>query len=114
MAMFCRALPLFADQSTSDFFFESWLAKFVINLLAFFLFSHVVGSFWYFFALHSIKHCLIDACGEFWCLKYIYCGQGNEDENVKYDRTSWSATATAACFYQAILNMESMWMLSIL
>ncbi|KAK1387795.1 hypothetical protein POM88_015973 [Heracleum sosnowskyi] len=63
LAMLCRILSMLAEHSTSIFVCESWLSKFLINLLAFFLFSHVVGSFWYYFATISVAQCLTDACG---------------------------------------------------
>ncbi|KAK1387787.1 hypothetical protein POM88_015965 [Heracleum sosnowskyi] len=44
--MFFGVLPMANGQSTSVFKYESWLAKFVMNVLGFILFSHVVGSCW--------------------------------------------------------------------
>lgn len=102
LVLLCRLLSMIADQSTSAFVYESWLSKFVVNLLAFFLFSHVVGSLWYYFALNRVGQCLVNACGEPWCLKYIICEPRNQSGNFKDDPTSWKKwknnNKATACF----------------
>ncbi|XP_063941542.1 probable cyclic nucleotide-gated ion channel 20, chloroplastic [Daucus carota subsp. sativus] len=99
LTLLCRILSLFADETSSAFFFESWSSKFVINLLSFFLFSHVVGSFWYNFALTRVAKCLYEACGEPWCLRYINCeneyGKIITDPSLKKWMNNNNATA---CF----------------
>ncbi|KAK1387788.1 Cyclic nucleotide-binding domain-containing protein [Heracleum sosnowskyi] len=61
LAMFFRVvLPTVAGQSTSGFIFDSW-----------------------------VKQCLRDACGELWCLDYIYCSHGNTNKRFEDDPTSW-------------------------
>ncbi|XP_058762218.1 probable cyclic nucleotide-gated ion channel 20, chloroplastic [Vicia villosa] len=57
-----RFLPLLIGQSPSGFIFKSAWASFIINLLFFMLFSHIVGSCWYLFALQRVDQCLIEAC----------------------------------------------------
>ncbi|XP_017225921.1 probable cyclic nucleotide-gated ion channel 20, chloroplastic [Daucus carota subsp. sativus] len=102
LAVLCRLLSLFADQATGALFFESWSSKFALNLLAFFLFSHVVGSFWYNFALDRVDKCLRKACGESWCFDYIYCEPRNLYWEVIVDATlfeKWTNNKNAtACF----------------
>ncbi|WOG83404.1 hypothetical protein DCAR_0102579 [Daucus carota subsp. sativus] len=102
MAVLCRLLSMLANQSTNALVFKSWLSKFVINLLAFFLFSHVVGSFWYYFALNRVAYCLRNACGENWCLMYVSCERRYENENFVKDSPSfknWKNNNNAtACF----------------
>ncbi|XP_058762219.1 probable cyclic nucleotide-gated ion channel 20, chloroplastic [Vicia villosa] len=57
-----RFLPLLIGQSPSGFIFKSAWANFVINLLFFMLFSHIVGSCWYLFALQRVDQCFLEAC----------------------------------------------------
>ncbi|XP_058776607.1 probable cyclic nucleotide-gated ion channel 20, chloroplastic [Vicia villosa] len=57
-----RFLPLLIGQSPSGFIFKSAWANVIINLLFFMLFSHIVGSCWYLFALQRVDQCLIEAC----------------------------------------------------
>ncbi|KAL1810662.1 hypothetical protein ACET3Z_020727 [Daucus carota] len=97
-----RILPMLAGQTASGFIFESAWANFVINLLTFVLSGHVVGSCWYLFGLQRVNQCLRNACDEHWCIKFIDCGQGNENERFRDDLVSWknwtnNATASA-CF----------------
>ncbi|WOG96814.1 hypothetical protein DCAR_0416151 [Daucus carota subsp. sativus] len=97
-----RILPMLAGQSASGFIFESAWANFVINLLTFVLSGHVVGSCWYLFGLQRVNQCLRDACVEDWCIRFIDCGRGNENETFSNDPkwTDWTTNATAgACFY---------------
>lgn len=89
MAMLSRVIPMLVGQSQSSFIRDSWSTKFVINLLGFVLFSHVVGSCWYLFALQRLNHCLRNVCRQFWCFKYIYCGQGNGNARFKDDLATW-------------------------
>ncbi|KAK1387789.1 Cyclic nucleotide-binding domain-containing protein [Heracleum sosnowskyi] len=99
LAVLRRLLSMFADQSTNGFKFESWSSKFFTNLLAFFLFSHVVGSFWYYFALNRVDRCLRNACGQPWCIKYISCVPVNENGIFRDDLTLWKNNNNAtACF----------------
>lgn len=101
LAVLCRLLSMFGDQPTTAFFFESWSSKFGINLLAFFLLSHVVGSFWYDFALNRVDQCLHKACGEPWCENFIYCkprykyGKFKNEPSLKIWKNNNNATA---CF----------------
>ncbi|XP_074335092.1 putative cyclic nucleotide-gated ion channel 20, chloroplastic isoform X1 [Apium graveolens] len=99
-----RILPLLAGQTASGFIFESAWANFVINLLTFVLSGHVVGSCWYLFGLQRVNQCLRDACLENWCIRYIDCGQGNENERFQENPvswTNWTNNANAnACFGQ--------------
>ncbi|KAK1387790.1 hypothetical protein POM88_015968 [Heracleum sosnowskyi] len=99
--MFCRVLPLLANQSTSGLNFDSWLAKFVINLVAFVLFSHVVGSCWYLFALQWVKLCLRSVCHEdpSCPLSHIYSWQGIKNEGFKDYQSweKWSNMSASAC-----------------
>ncbi|WOH16042.1 hypothetical protein DCAR_0935591 [Daucus carota subsp. sativus] len=102
LAMFFRILLMVVGQSTSSVLFESWLAKFVLNILGFVLFSHVIGSCWYLFALQRVTQCLRNACGELWCFPYIYCGDGNTKGRLEDDPTSWEKwkdnKKASACF----------------
>ncbi|KAK1387791.1 Cyclic nucleotide-binding domain-containing protein [Heracleum sosnowskyi] len=99
LAVLCRILSMLADQSASIFVCESGVSKFVINLLAFFLFSHVVGSFWYYFATIRVAQCLTEACGAHkLCRKSIPCGF----DVFNYDRPIWEKykcnNNATACF----------------
>ncbi|KAL8158189.1 hypothetical protein AgCh_002760 [Apium graveolens] len=103
MAMLSRVLPmLVGHKSKSSLIHDSWSTKFVINLLGFVLFSHVVGSCWYLFALQRLNHCLRNVCSQFWCFKYLYCGQENGNGRYKDDpalRKKWKDNTNAtACF----------------
>lgn len=102
LVLLCRLLSMFADLSTTAFVYESWSSKFFINFLAFFLFSHVVGSYWYFFALNRVSQCLVHACREPWCYVYLNCEEINRIGNVKDDLTLWKKwknnNIATACF----------------
>ncbi|KAK1387793.1 Cyclic nucleotide-binding domain-containing protein [Heracleum sosnowskyi] len=101
LTMLCRILSMLAEHSASIFVCESWLSKFLINLLAFFLFSHVVGSFWYYFATVRVAQCLIHACGadaHNICIMYISCSY----DSFKFDQPLWKKwkdnNNATACF----------------
>lgn len=100
--LICRLLSMLADLTTAAFVYNSWLSKFAVNLLAFFLFSHVVGTLWYAFASYRVVQCLDIACGELWCYKYIFCEDRNKNGNYEDDPTSWenwkNNDSAAACF----------------
>ncbi|XP_074374625.1 putative cyclic nucleotide-gated ion channel 20, chloroplastic [Apium graveolens] len=101
LIVLCRILSMLADQSASIFVCKSWLSKCVINILAFFLFSHVVGSFWYYFATIRVAQCLINACGARFhqsCLTFISCSF----DLSKYEPALWKEwkdnSNVTACF----------------
>ncbi|WOH10528.1 hypothetical protein DCAR_0729997 [Daucus carota subsp. sativus] len=101
MAMLSRVVPMLVGQSQSSFLRDSWSTKFVICLVGFVLFSHMVGSCWYLFALQRIDQCLRNVCSHFWCLKYIYCQQ-NDHGRFREDPALWKKwkdnTNATACF----------------
>ncbi|KAL1803937.1 hypothetical protein ACET3Z_019930 [Daucus carota] len=101
LAVLWRLLSFFAEPSVGAFF-ESWSSKFVANLVAFFLFSHVVGGFWYYFASNRVERCLEEACGEPWCFDYISCEPANYNPNFRINLTllsKWKNNKNAtACF----------------
>ncbi|XP_017226003.2 probable cyclic nucleotide-gated ion channel 20, chloroplastic [Daucus carota subsp. sativus] len=94
-------LSVFAEPSVGAFF-ESWSSKFVVNLVAFLLFSHVVGMFWYFFASLRVEQCLEEACGEPWCSDYISCEPADYNPDFIFNLTllsKWKNNKNAmACF----------------
>ncbi|KAK1367205.1 Cyclic nucleotide-binding domain-containing protein [Heracleum sosnowskyi] len=102
VAMYIRFVILINHEMRLGFMFQSGSARFFYNLLMSLLFSHVIGSLWYFFALQRVKRCLRNACAEISCLKYIYCGHGNENGGLKYDPASWKKwkanNNATACF----------------
>ncbi|KAK1387798.1 Cyclic nucleotide-binding domain-containing protein [Heracleum sosnowskyi] len=99
LAMLYRVLQAYRFTS---FIFQSWWALCFTNLFGFVFCSHLIGTGWYFLALQRVKQCLRNACGEFWCYKYVYCGQGNEIGRSQYDPTSWKRwednNNATACF----------------
>ncbi|XP_015966822.1 probable cyclic nucleotide-gated ion channel 20, chloroplastic isoform X2 [Arachis duranensis] len=97
----CRFLPMLI--SPTGFIFESAWANFFINLLTFMLSGHVVGSWWYLFALQRVNQCLRDACKKsdiLECNRFIDCGHEHAEKyrnkmNWKY----WmNDTNSSACF----------------
>uniref|UniRef100_A0A7N0U3S7 Cyclic nucleotide-binding domain-containing protein n=1 Tax=Kalanchoe fedtschenkoi TaxID=63787 RepID=A0A7N0U3S7_KALFE len=92
---FYRFLPLLAGQSANGFIFESAWANFVINLFAFVLAGHLVGSGWYLFGLQRVNQCLRDACHKSQlspCKHLIDCGN---NQNPDYWRNNSRANS---CF----------------
>ncbi|KAL5545154.1 hypothetical protein UlMin_008938 [Ulmus minor] len=93
-----RFLLLLAGQSPTGFIFESALGSFIIDLLAFVLSGHAVGSCWYLFGLQRVNQCLRDAChnSTLELCKFIDCGQG--DFSDQGERENWIVNENAiAC-----------------
>ncbi|WOH16043.1 hypothetical protein DCAR_0935592 [Daucus carota subsp. sativus] len=105
MAMLYRVLHAYRFTS---FIFQSWWSLCVTNLLGFVFCSHLIGTGWYFLALMRVKKCLRNACGAFWCYKYIYRGQGNDNQRFRYDPISWKRwennNNASACFGAGYFN----------
>ncbi|XP_028785789.1 probable cyclic nucleotide-gated ion channel 20, chloroplastic [Neltuma alba] len=106
----CRFLPLLIGQSPSGFIFESAWANFFINLLAYMLSGHVVGSCWYLFGLQRVNQCLRNFCHkeEFaQCMQLIDCGHGHREthqsslllnETNHFKQTWLDSPGVGSCF----------------
>uniref|UniRef100_A0A2P2JKE0 Cyclic nucleotide-gated ion channel n=1 Tax=Rhizophora mucronata TaxID=61149 RepID=A0A2P2JKE0_RHIMU len=115
-----RFLPLLVGQSPNHFIFETAWANFVINLLAYMLSAHVVGSCWYLLGLQRINQCLRDACNKSAikdCMSFIDCGHGVGETDSDQLRNIWKNNTNAqACFtsdfpygiYVQAVNLTSM------
>ncbi|KAL1803941.1 hypothetical protein DCAR_0935622 [Daucus carota subsp. sativus] len=101
LAVLCRLLSSFGELPVSAYF-DSLSTIFLFSNIAFFLFTHAVGVFWYYFALSRVEECLKKACGKPWCFDLISCEPAYEDKKLQIDLTSlnkWKNNKNAtACF----------------
>ncbi|XP_071715636.1 cyclic nucleotide-gated ion channel 1-like [Rutidosis leptorrhynchoides] len=75
---FIRMIPLYREVTrTSGIFTETPWAGAAFNLFIYMLGSHIIGSFWYVFAIDRADDCWRTACkANNPCeVKYIYCGE---------------------------------------
>ncbi|KAL5545157.1 hypothetical protein UlMin_008941 [Ulmus minor] len=94
----CRFLLLLACQSPTGFIFESALGNVIIDLLAFVLSGHAVGSCWYLFGLQRVNQCLRYAChnSTLELCQFIDCGHGEVSDQG--ERKNWIVNENAmAC-----------------
>lgn len=80
---FLRIFPLYREVTrTSGIFTETPWAGAALNLLLYMLGSHILGSFWYLFAIEREDDCWREACEKEICdVKYLYCGEKRVGEN---------------------------------
>ncbi|GJP53281.1 hypothetical protein CLOM_g12453 [Closterium sp. NIES-68] len=57
-----RMYPMLSGQGSHSFLFETAWASFLLNLVAFFMGSNVVGSLWYLLTMQRAATCLVNAC----------------------------------------------------
>ncbi|KAG5538240.1 hypothetical protein RHGRI_018984 [Rhododendron griersonianum] len=85
-----RICPLYKEVTrTAGIFAETAWAGAAFNLLIYMLASHVVGAFWYLFAIERKDRCWHDACTKDDCDSLLYCREGANpvDDFLKYSCT---------------------------
>ncbi|KAG6725617.1 hypothetical protein I3842_02G040400 [Carya illinoinensis] len=78
-----RIYPLYVEVTrTSGILTETAWAGAAYNLFLYTLASHVVGAFWYLFAIEQWDACWQERCGQDDCQKYFYCDTGPDYRNL--------------------------------